>query len=214
MPWSAERRLGALVAPPLQGCRGREGAVQLARLTARLYPLYPEDASFPLDVDVVRGKTVNAFALPGGRVHVYEGLLAQARSPEELAGVLAHEIEHVRRRHIVQSLVARLVTLGALRLAFSGGAPLAETVLSLSFSRQQETEADEGGLRRLRDARVDTAGFAAFFERVSRGPRVPALLSDHPAGRDRAALARRYSGGPISPIMSPDDWKALQAICR
>ncbi len=217
VPWPVEKRLAAVMGDDDRAPCGQnrpESAAALAKLTKRLYPVYPEDAGFPLTVEVVPGATVNAFAGLGGRVRVFDGLLQQAQSPEELAGVLAHEIEHVRRRHIIQGLAARLLTLGALKLAFSNGAPAARALLNMSFGRQQEHEADEGGLKRLRQARIDTAGFASFFERAENSTAMPALLSDHPSSSGRAELARRYAGGASEPILNAQEWRALQSICK
>jgi predicted Zn-dependent protease len=215
-PWPVERRLGRLFSPDLRACSDRPAATAaLDRVTRRLFPLYPDDAGIPLSVRVVPGGTVNAFATLGGDVYVYDGLLQKAQSPEELAGVLAHEIEHVKRRHIVEAFAARLLTVGALRVALSGrgGAEIGGLLLKLSFSRKQEGEADEGGLARLRDARVDVAGFESFFARDPGGA-LPALLSDHPANSGRAELARRYRGGPVEPVLTPAEWAALRGICR
>lgn len=217
LPWPVERRLGKIFGPDLRVCSDEPAASALLdRLTRRLFPLYPDDADIPLGVRVVRGETVNAFASLGGDVYVYDGLIQKAQSPEELAGVLAHEIEHVKRRHIVEGVAARLLTVGALRVALSGGggAEAGALLLKLSFSRGQERQADEGGLARLRDARVDVAGFESFFARESGSAALPALLSDHPASSDRAELAGRYRGGPVEPLLSAAEWETLRGICR
>jgi predicted Zn-dependent protease len=157
---------------------------------------------------------VNAVAGLGGRVVVYDGLIREAESPEELAGVLAHEIEHVKRRHIIQGLIAKLVTTGAFRYAFAGKGAPAELLLNLSFSRDEEREADEGGLERLRAAKIDAAGFLAFFERQAKQTSAAALLSDHPSNKGRSELARKYLGGPSEPVLSPQEWRDLRGICR
>lgn len=221
IPWRAERWASVLVGNPddlhvCLGSRNPEAAALLDRITRRLYPIYPTD-KFPLTIQVVSGEPVNAFASLNGRIYVYTGLLQQADSAEELAGVLAHEIEHVRRRHIMEGLVARLITLGSLKLIFSGGKHgtwPADLLLSMSFSRKQEQEADESGLQRLRDARIDVSGFARFFERAENMSAFPAILSDHPSSGTRAQLARRYAGHPFDPLMDQKDWKLLKTICQ
>jgi hypothetical protein len=218
MPWRVEkvlgRALGAGFSGPSCGKGKPDGAAALAKVVARLYPLYPEDSQFPLEVRVVSGKEVNAFAGLGGRVSVYEGLVREAESPEELAGVLAHEIEHVRRRHIIGGVVAHLVTFGALQHLFGGGAQWARTLLDLSFGRAQEREADQGGLERLRFARVGTAGYERFFVKLAAGSIFPALLSDHPSSLDRAELVRSFRGGPADPVLTAAEWTSLRGICR
>lgn len=206
VPWSVERVLARLLpVPQPRACEGgAEARAALDALVRRLYPLDAEDAALPLGVSVVASKEVNAFAGLNGRVSLNDGLLAAAESPEEAAGVLAHELEHVRRRHVIEGLVSRLV-------AFGGGP--ARILARLSFGRKQEREADEGGLERLRRARVSTEGYERFFTR-DEGSLLPALLSDHPASADRAELVRRYRGGPSEPVLSAAQWRALRAICR
>jgi predicted Zn-dependent protease len=137
----------------------------------------------------------------------------EAESPEELAGVLAHEIEHVRRRHVIEGVVARLLTFGVLRHYLGGGSDAARTLLDLSYGRAKEHEADQGGLERLRDARVGTAGYERFFVKDD-GSLLPALLSDHPASADRAELVRSFRGGPAEPVLTAAEWESLRSICR
>ena len=207
--------------PPDTPCNGRsqEGSLALfGKLVKRVYPLYPEDAALPIAIDVIPGETVNAFATLGGHIYVFEGLVKQTQSAEELAGVLAHEIEHVRNRHIIQGLAVNLVTIEALKAALPGdrraGSEIAYLLLALKFSRQQEQEADEMGLRRLQSARVDSAGFQQFFARAERMPSPPQILSNHPTNKFRAELAARFRSYPVDPIMDPKEWQLLRAICQ
>ncbi len=86
--------------------------------------------------------------------------------------------------------------------------------MSMTFSRKQEGEADEGGLQRLQDARIDVAGFERFFERAENMSVLPLILSDHPSSGTRAQLARRYAGHPFDPLMDRKDWNRLKTLCR
>lgn len=218
LPWSVERRLGSMGDEPQAAdiCGSSPPAqAALKHLVERIYPIVPGDSAVPVSITVIRGDTVNAYAALGGRIYVFDGLLQQAESPEELAGVLAHEIEHVRGRHIIQGLVVSLVTWGGLKLIFqTGDEGMTRLLLSMGFSRAQEAEADEGGLERLRTAGVDAAGFLKFFERARESGSAPAILSSHPADADRAARAARFTGYPTRPVLTPDAWSALQGICK
>ena len=221
VPWGVERWLAAVVADPaLTGvCHGdarSAGSDALSDVVGRLYPLDAADRAIPIQVSVVRGDAVNAFATLGARIYVYDGLLQQARSPEELAGVLAHEIEHVRHRHIIQGAVVSAATWGGLTAIFggTGDAGVAHSLLTLSFSREQEAEADEDGLRRLRTAGVDADGLVQFFERAGRATSAPALLSSHPADADRAQRAARFRGYAVKPVLSAEQWVALRGLCQ
>jgi Zn-dependent protease with chaperone function len=214
LPWPVEKKLGAALGTP-RACEPRPGAGPLLdRVVARLYPILPEDQSFPVEISVAPGPTVNAFATLGGRIYVYEGLLKEAESPEELAGVLAHEIEHVRRRHIIEGAVAKIFTSAGLRYLFGDKGGLGSSLLNLSFSRSQEREADEGGLARLKAAHVDVSGYEDFFARADKRASFPALLSDHPSNSGRAELARSFRGGPVEPVLAPEEWRTLQKYCR
>jgi len=127
---------------------------------------------------------VNAFALPG----------------DELAAVLAHELSHVTARHGTQRLAGGLGATAALGFVLGFvdlGAPaytLAE-LASLGYERGQEREADELGLALLQRAGVSSLGLATFFERMSRAPSPPELLSTHPDPGGRAERARQAAGG-------------------
>ena len=221
IPWRVERWLAGLTDGP-QGasvCHDAPpaaGSDALNRLVVRLYPLDAEDRTIPIEVALLRGDTVNAFATLGGRIYLYDGLLQQARSPEELAGVLAHEIEHVRHRHIIQGVVVSAATWGGLKAIVGGAADagVAHALLTLSFSREQEAEADEDGLRRLRTAGVDADGLVRFFERTARSGSAPAILSSHPADTDRADRAARFRGYPVRAVLSAEQWAALRGLCR
>ena len=223
IPWSVETRLAALQKglPEIQECdreQHRRASALFEKAVRRVYPLYPSDKDFPIQVRVIRGKTVNAFAFLGGQVFVYEGLLQQTESAEELAGIVAHEIEHVRRRHIIQGVLVRLMTVGALEMVLSGSGALdpklAEALLHLRFSREQEQEADEGALQRLHDGRVAVAGFENFFRRAENMTVVPTLLSDHPANDARVQMAQRFPAAASVPIMSRAEWALVKNICQ
>lgn len=162
---------------------------------------------------------INAFAAPGGVVVVNTGLLRAAGSPEEVAGVLAHEIAHVELRHSL----GQLVKAAGLRVLLSAGVgdygPLTDwgaRLTELKFSRDAERVADTRGLERLVAARIDPAGLPRFFktlEKSEAGGTPPALLSTHPATGERQAslgAAIQALGTPaVEPI--PVDWPALQA---
>jgi predicted Zn-dependent protease len=223
IPWSVEQRLAMMVngSPEIQACdleRHKEAAALLERVVRRVYPLYPADREFPAKVTIIRGDTVNAFAFLGGRIYVYEGLLKQTESAEELAGILAHEIEHVRRRHIVQGVFVRLMTVQAFKVIFTGQGSmdpqLAGMLLNMRFSREQESEADEGGLKRLHDARIDVSGLQHFFERAGNMSSLPTILSDHPASESRAELMKKYRNSSPDPIMSRAEWAQVKTICK
>jgi beta-barrel assembly-enhancing protease len=213
-----ETKLGNQVARlPIAGttCDNPAGKAALAALTGRL--LDGVDVPFTPKVTVRASSTVNAFAFPGAKIVVLNGLLQQAQSPDEVAGVLAHELTHGIKRHSMRMLIANagLSLLFELTVGGGTGASVAFFLTTLSYSRDVEAEADEGATQLLRRAAIDTDGFAAFFERLEKthGSGLPAFLNSHPATQQRAAKARVAPSGPTRPALTPEQWQALKAIC-
>jgi predicted Zn-dependent protease len=159
---------------------------------------------------VLRDPTINAFALPGGFIGVHTALILTAQSESELASVLGHEIGHVQQRHLARSLARQrdstMIALGsvlaALLAARGGGGQGAEAALAvgqaaalsrqLSFSRDNEREADRVGFQILVDAGFDPQAMADFFARMQQGMRAyasmaPAYLRTHPMDEERIA---------------------------
>ena len=180
------------------------------------------------ELHILDTDTVNAFTFPGGVVILTRGLLADAKDPDEIAGVLAHELEHVSLRHVMIRFV-RTSMMTALWQASVGDysglfvidPKTALDVASLRFTRDDERDADQGALERLDAAHVSREGFAAFFERLrAKTDVVPAWMSSHPASAERIARIRQGTAGAgaggagTSPALSSADWAALADGCR
>jgi predicted Zn-dependent protease len=167
-----------------------------ARLTA--------GSAFQYEFHVAENPAINAFALPGGVIVVHTGLLRAARRPEELAGVLAHEVQHVEQRHSLKAMIKDTGMRG-LWAAVSGdlGGTLAGQAAlklgSLRFSRDAEREADVRGFETLVKLDIDPQGMVDFFGTMSKqaGASPPAWLSTHPSSEDRqqSLLAMRAALG-------------------
>jgi predicted Zn-dependent protease len=148
---------------------------------------------------VAKDDSINAFALPGGIIVVHSGLIAATRRPEELAGVLAHEIQHVEQRHSLRAAFKQLGLRGlwALVTGDIGSSILGQAALqltSLQFSRSDESSADAKGFESLIEHDIDPHGMIEFFATMEKqdGVKPPPFLSTHPADSDRqqALLAR------------------------
>jgi predicted Zn-dependent protease len=163
---------------------------------------------------IARDRDINAFALPGGFIGINAGLLLATRNENELAGVLAHEISHVSQRHIARSLAAQsrssLVSTAAMLAAILvgaaagggdaaiAGAAAAQSVAiqqQISFTRENEAEADRVGIALLSRANFNPLGMATFFETLSRSAgvseaQVPEMLRTHPVTTNRIAEAK------------------------
>jgi beta-barrel assembly-enhancing protease len=146
-----------------------------------------QGSSFRYEFHVAENPAINAFALPGGVIVVHTGLIRAARRPEELAGVLAHEVQHVELRHSLRALIKEMglrglwaATTGDLGGTLAGQAALKLT--SLRFSRDAEREADARGFAVLVARNIDPQGMVDFFGTMKReaGATPPAWLSTHP----------------------------------
>lgn len=160
------------------------------------------DSQVPFTVKIIDSDEVNAFALPGGYLYVNTGLILEAETESELAGVLAHEIAHVTARHTTKQASKRtLMELFSLPLIFVGGPVgygiqqamgLAVPLAFLKFSRNAEREADYLGLQYAYEANYDPTALVDFLERMAQQDRsrVPTVFSSHPMTKDRIQRAQ------------------------
>jgi predicted Zn-dependent protease len=187
------REVKVLENQPIQDYIGQLGA-QIVRAAGSK----PEGIKYSFTV--LDNDQVNAFAMPGGDIYVYTGLLKAADTEAELMSVLAHEVAHVTERHIAEQLVAQY-GLQALASAALGNNPgvISQLVASvagqgymLKFSRSAESEADRSGLGYLVRAGYSPEGFVSFFETLQRqgGARPPEFLASHPSPENRISAAR------------------------
>jgi predicted Zn-dependent protease len=169
---------------------------------------------------VAEDKSVNAFAMPGGFVVVHTGLLLAAATPEEVAGVLAHEVQHVEQRHSLRRIAQSLGLSAALSLVFgdlSGLASMGGDLLQLKFSRDHETEADREGLKVLVAAKINPAGMRDFFGKLAEQSKLDlGFLSTHPASAERMAdIDRLIKALPEEARQAPPlayDYAAIKAL--
>lgn len=137
--------------------------------------------------------TINAFAIPGGHIYLYTGLLLAAESEAEVVAVLCHEVAHVTERHSAERLVAAYGVQGLTNVAL-GRDPNLLAQLTAQFagstamnghSRAGESEADTTGFRTMLRVGYDPQGFVDFFSRLTGSARPPQFLSSHPNPENR-----------------------------
>ena len=165
--------------------------------------------------------TVNAFAMPGGIIVVHTGLLRQAADPGELAGVLAHEVQHVEQRHSLRQMIGSLgwgalvgLTIGDISAV---AAMLAHQAGTLYFSRDMEEEADRLGLLALQRAQIRPDGMLSFFQKLDDKDqaKVPGWISSHPQTAARAQQIRSLIAATPCPACVPltnQRWQAMKAF--
>jgi beta-barrel assembly-enhancing protease len=223
VPAGIEKKLGDGMVGDFGGrfCDTPAGKAALAKLTASL-DSNPDD----LQVEVANIDMINAVALPGNKVILFNGLVTQAETPDEVAGVLAHEIGHVRERHVMQGLLRQMglaVVLGG--FDGSGGSTL-NGLLSTTYTRDSEREADDHSLTAMKNANVSPVGAADFFRRLSamdgsdamndKGERaMTGYLSSHPLSDERRRLFEKsvVKGQAYKPALSYGEWQELKTMC-
>lgn len=190
VPVAQERKLGeAVFAQTRAKLKLVDGpsASLVKELGARL----TKGSAYAYEFYVADDSTVNAFAMPGGFVVVHTGLLALADSAEEVAGVLAHEVQHVEKRHSLKALAKNaglMVTVSMVFGDLGGLVSLGQDLIGLKFSRQHEAEADAEGLRALVAAGISPAGMRDFFRKMGEKEKLNlGWLSSHPASEERYA---------------------------
>ncbi|RVT92717.1 M48 family metallopeptidase [Sphingomonas crocodyli] len=215
VPRSWERKLGDAMTGDFadDACVTPAGQAALDDLARRLSP--PGD---PMRVKVVDVPIVNAVALPGGQILIFRKLIDEAKSPDELAGVLGHEIGHVEKRHVMVALVRRF-GLGLLIGTTGGSSDYAQALLEARYSRSAEAEADDYARWAMRAAHISPLATAGFFARAAKErrsePGVFAYFASHPAPDDRQrafaeAAARKAK---VRPALNPAAWAAVRSIC-
>jgi predicted Zn-dependent protease len=183
---------------------------------------------------VVEDSQLNAFAVPGGSVYFYTGLIEKAKSSSEIAGVLGHEIVHIKGHHMARSSgpdAISLLSLASLLLLTrsSAGAQAASTVgqavaatRQIAYSRQLEMEADTLGVRYMTAAGYDPKGSLGFLkildqERALNPVDIPAYMLTHPVSQERVAnveLVIRSLGKTVPKADEFDPLKKIQLIIR
>ena len=231
IPVSWEEQLGASVlehlAPSANRCVDQRRLPALESIVTRLSQGMPY-SPYHIRLTVFDRPAINAFALPGGYVVVFRGLLEATETPEQLAGVLAHELQHIYKRHSTRAILEQAST-GLLITAVSGdftgalayGIEGARALGMLRYSRLHEDEADREGLRLLQALGIDPAEMIAFYRIMARehphNAVASSYLSTHPDTNDRIdkliALAGPPPRHPVT-LFSHDEWKDLRSLCQ
>lgn len=235
VPWSWEAKLGRSIEPQvlslfgagkpltLCGAPGSPGKAALDAMAARL----AAGASLPgpLRVDVVDTALINAFALPGGRILIFRPVIEKAAGPDEVAGVLAHEIGHVIHRDSMRAIIndsALSVVVGLVLGDITGGFSVGvlKSLVSSAYSREHESAADKVSVALMRHAGADPRAINLFFRRMSalegKGASPLDLFNSHPVTDERIkAVEQLAADAPKEgkPILDAAEWNALGKIC-
>ncbi len=226
VPASVDREIGAMAFKSMDlGGPEIDDPVVVGAMQSMVDRLAPHAAldDMEFEVHVIDSPMVNAFALPGGTIVVFTGLIAKADDAEQVAGVLAHEMAHATLRHglhrIGQSLglaAAINLLLGDARGLVATGAELFQVASVNSYSREQENAADQEGARMLHAAAIDPMALTRFFETLKEEhgdlPGVVAWISTHPQHEERIAAIRDQVAQwpPLESVAIDVDWADVQ----
>lgn len=218
IPESVEQRMGRLIVGNLGGsaCTTPQGEAALKALATRLHQ---KDG---VTIHVVQAPMINAVALPGGQVVLFDGLIQSAKSPDEVAGVLGHELGHVAHRDGMESLIRQYglnLLLGGFDRNIGG---YGNALLNARYSRKAEAGADDYAIGQLTAANISPQPTAALFARLAKEDEVPGnagrllnYLSSHPmsSSREQHFAASVKPGVVYTPAMTPAQWQALRTMC-
>lgn len=231
VPVTWEESLGRTViehfAPASRQCRDPDRLRKLDQVVQALVATRT-GSPYQITLSVVDDPAVNAFAAPGGQVVLLRGLLERTASPEQLAGVLAHELQHVYQRHTTKAILeqtAATVLLAAVSGDVSGGLAWglegARTLGSLHYTRTHETEADLEGLHMMQAAHLDPTAMISFYGVLQNDQRYLAgsldFLSTHPDMGERVAALLALAGPPphdARTLLPGEDWTDIRTLCR
>ncbi|BBJ22687.1 M48 family metallopeptidase [Candidatus Nitrotoga sp. AM1P] len=192
------------------------GATMVREIGARL----AQGSAYQYEFYVADDASVNAFAMPGGFIVINTGLLALADNAEQVAGVIAHEIQHVEKRHSLNGMVKSAGLMVTASLVFgdlSGVASLGSALIKYKFSRQHEAEADMEGLKALVGSGISPIGMRDFFRKMSeKETRNLEWFSSHPASNDRFmsldAAIKALPPATVAAKPLPYDYTAIKAV--
>jgi Zn-dependent protease with chaperone function len=204
-------------------CEAPDGSQAMAAMQARLGRDY--DLAYDVKITILDHPMVNAFALPGGQVVFFRGMLDAATHPDQIAAVLAHEIGHVVARDPTRIALRSAGSLGVLGLLFgdfAGGAAvlfLVEQLIRADYTREAEAAADDFGIAMMRNSGADPAALADLFaimrEKYGDVQGISAHFVSHPSLGDRIEKARAAGRDMLqtTPILNDAEWSALKTVC-
>ncbi len=172
-------------------------------------------------VHVIDKDEVNAFTLPDRHLVVYKGLITYSKSPEEVAGVIAHELAHMELNHVMKKLIKEVGL--SMLFAIAGGngsfeilTEVGKTLSGTAFDREQEREADMKAIDLMAQAEIDPVHLANFLFRLSANDSDYSdeleLISTHPGSKERAAqILTEIKDKKITPkLFEFGDWELIR----
>jgi len=226
VPEAFERRLGEVADSQIKTmfnaktCDNAAGQKAFVKLVTAIRESAGLDTS--VQSGVLSSSIPNAFALPGGKIYVFDGLLAKADNADEIAGVLAHELGHLKHRDSMRGLIRDGSTSFLIGLLFgdiTGSSVLifgSRTLVTSSHSREAETNADGFAIdvmhRLGRPAKPTGELLLRVTGKESKGL---SIISTHPLSEDRLTrMSREDQSASGPPLLTSEEWRSLKSICN
>ena len=227
VPPAFERRLGDAADAQIKKLFGAKVCDNPAgeKAFVKLVTAIRESAGLDTSVQsgVLSSSIPNAFALPGGKVYLFNGLLAKAENADEIAGVLAHELGHLKHRDNMRGMIhdgATSFLVGLLFGDISGSSVLifgSRTLVTSSHSREAEHNADSFAIETMHRLGRPAKPAGELLFRVTGKERDKGLsiISSHPLTEDRLArMTREDRPASKPPLLTSEEWRALKSICN
>jgi Zn-dependent protease with chaperone function len=227
VPAAVESRIGEAVDRQVRVmlggkvCTGADGRKAFTALMDKLARAGGIEA--PLDAEVLSAALPNAFALPGGKVYMLNGLLQKAQNADEIAGVLAHELGHVQHRDNLRKIIQTGGTSFIIGLLFGdvlGASTMifaTRSLLDASYSREAERSADDFAIEVMHKLGRSPRPMGELLFRVTgaEASKTITILTSHPLTEDRlAAMKKEDRPNTGAELLSANEWRALKGICR
>jgi hypothetical protein len=225
VPAAFERRLGDVADAQVKGvfdgkvCDNAAGQKAFVKLMTAIRESAGLDTS--VQSGVLSSSVPNAFALPGGKVYLFNGLLAKAENADEIAGVLAHELGHLKHRDNLRGLIRDSGTSFLIGLLFgdiTGSSVLifgSRTLVTSSHSREAEQNADSFAIDVMHRLGRPAKPTGELLLRVTgKEAKGLSIISSHPLSEDRLArMSREDLPASRPPLLTPEEWRSLKSIC-
>jgi Zn-dependent protease with chaperone function len=226
VPDSFERRLGDVadsqvrVVFDAKACDHAAGQKAFAKLVTAIREAADLDTS--VQSGVLSTSVPNAFALPGGKVYLFNGLLAKAENADEIAGVLAHELGHLKHRDNMRGLIHNGGTSFLIGLLFgdiTGSSALifaSRSLVNNTYTREAEQAADSFSIEIMhRLGRPTKPMGELLFRIIGKEGKGLSIISSHPLSEDRLVrMTREDRPASAPPLLTPEEWRSLKSICE
>ncbi len=147
---------------------------------------------FDWELKIIDDSILNAFCLPGGKIYIFTGLINYLDNEAQLAGVMGHEIAHADKRHAIDNMAKQLGLSALINLVFGDAGniiDIAQNIIGLKFSRDNEAQADEYSVNYLYETVYDASEANGFFNKIEKEnneDEIADFLSTHPSPENRS----------------------------